>query len=89
MFIVFSRAGGDAVYQTNRWAKSSYFLRAAYVLAGLAFLVKLPIIFFHIWLPKAHVEAPVIGSMFLAAVLLKLGGFGLIKTKAFLELFRA
>lgn len=45
--------------------------------ALLPFLVKLPIFIAHLWLPKAHVEAPAFGSMVLAAVLLKLGSFGL------------
>nr|UPL65671.1 NADH dehydrogenase subunit 4 [Helcomeria spinosa] len=51
----------------------------------LAFLVKMPMIFFHFWLPKAHVEAPVSGSMILAGVLLKLGGYGLYRVFLFMN----
>nr|YP_009480314.1 NADH dehydrogenase subunit 4 [Ornithodoros savignyi]AIZ58732.1 NADH dehydrogenase subunit 4 [Ornithodoros savignyi]AIZ58745.1 NADH dehydrogenase subunit 4 [Ornithodoros savignyi] len=45
----------------------------------VGFLVKMPVYLFHIWLPKAHVEAPVAGSMILAAVLLSLGIYGVFR----------
>nr|UPL65954.1 NADH dehydrogenase subunit 4 [Mystilus priamus] len=51
----------------------------------LAFLVKMPMVFIHFWLPKAHVEAPISGSMILAGVLLKLGGYGLIRVLMILK----
>uniref|UniRef100_UPI0030011A28 NADH dehydrogenase subunit 4 n=1 Tax=Parotis marinata TaxID=1375935 RepID=UPI0030011A28 len=51
----------------------------------MAFLVKMPMYFVHLWLPKAHVEAPVSGSMILAGIMLKLGGYGLIRVMILLQ----
>nr|YP_009725099.1 NADH dehydrogenase subunit 4 [Rotunda rotundapex]QGW14822.1 NADH dehydrogenase subunit 4 [Rotunda rotundapex] len=56
-----------------------------YISMIFAFLVKMPMYFVHLWLPKAHVEAPVSGSMILAGIMLKLGGYGLLRVMVFLQ----
>jgi NADH-quinone oxidoreductase subunit M len=78
--VVLADAGtADIVALTGGTGLSRGAQLAAFTLFALAFAVKSPLWPLHTWLPDAHTEAPTVGSVILAGVLLKMGTYGLIR----------
>nr|YP_010714333.1 NADH dehydrogenase subunit 4 [Amata multigutta]WDD57561.1 NADH dehydrogenase subunit 4 [Amata multigutta] len=82
IFFMFKEMSSMMIYFLKFMNMNMYLL---YISMIMAFLVKMPMYFVHLWLPKAHVEAPVSGSMILAGIMLKLGGYGLLRLMIFLQ----
>nr|WMQ77966.1 NADH dehydrogenase subunit 4 [Vamuna remelana] len=82
IFYIFNELNSMMIYFLKFINMNFYLLYFSMI---LAFLVKMPMYFVHLWLPKAHVEAPVSGSMILAGIMLKLGGYGLLRLLIFLQ----
>nr|YP_010024756.1 NADH dehydrogenase subunit 4 [Abraximorpha davidii]QOQ35036.1 NADH dehydrogenase subunit 4 [Abraximorpha davidii]UJV31493.1 NADH dehydrogenase subunit 4 [Abraximorpha davidii] len=82
IFYIFNSMNSLKIYFLKFYDYNMYLLYFSMI---LAFLVKMPMYFVHLWLPKAHVEAPVSGSMILAGIMLKLGGYGLLRVMIFME----
>ncbi|MEU2612835.1 NADH-quinone oxidoreductase subunit M [Micromonospora sp. NPDC007271] len=80
VYVVVAAAGtADLVTLTGGTGLSRGTQLAAFTLLALAFAVKSPLWPLHSWLPDAHTQAPTVGSVILAGVLLKMGTYGLIR----------
>nr|QXU60444.1 NADH dehydrogenase subunit 4 [Acasta sulcata] len=85
IFFTGKMMGGYSFMFLNNLMETPFWINMWFFFSIFAFLVKLPAFYVHLWLPKAHVEAPVSGSMMLAGVLLKLGCYGMMRFMMFFQ----